>query len=283
VRDGSIEHNGGRDVTSYSTRSGVTSYAPGYEISAVSSQHGVTAYNPGYQVSISTARDGIVCWQSGYETYEMTPGLTRERLGGLYFTRDKQSLPEGLRATPGKLVLGRMPIFVQPEAIPMNHTSGTAGMTATGLLLPQLRNLDTNLTWKRWYDKIGEAIYSRWQYADVVPGIAHVQVEVTRNRDLFAQVVGFDTARFAAQPEVDSQKAFCEAAVGAVDRVSKFEIPEFPADAADVSKVTFYVDMKRTVDSAGGYAVASSGKSGARAQSAVPLPDPPVTQAEPGK
>ncbi|HEY9773029.1 MAG TPA: hypothetical protein V6C81_04405 [Planktothrix sp.] len=246
----------GQDITGGVTREGVTSFVAATDVKPAFSQHGITTYDPAYQVSISTERDGMICWQSNPQSNQMTTALRKETLGGVYYTRDP--LPEGLRASPGKLVLNRVPIFVQPVGMPMQTP-----LVAQGLLLPQLRSLnnDKNLTWKKWYDRLGQAIYARWQYCDVVPGIAHVKIDVDRDRTMKAEVVGFDPGPYAAKVDADTQKAFSQAAIGAINRVTQFEVPQFPEAATDVQRVTIYVDMKRSVDSNAGFTVATSSAS----------------------
>src|SRR5262249_43327592 len=124
---------------------------------------GTTAQLPGYKASASglKASRGIVCWAPGYEISVQTPGLIKESLGGMWYS------PSHPREVGGvKSFLGATPT--------------PTGMVAAPLLLPELREKtsDRNLDWDTWYKRVAKAVYSRWQFADVGPGLAVVRVTI---------------------------------------------------------------------------------------------------------
>jgi len=248
---GAVENTVAQETVSIPKRSGVTVYEPGYEVSVVAGRDNQRAYAPGYDVSISAGFDGIVCWKSGYEEEVGRPQLAKLSLGGLWFSSPKNQAPPELHATPLKLSINRMPVNLELIA-------GPRPLKLSARLLPPLHAcaLNADLSWDDWYKLIGQSIYDRWRYADVGSGTARLRVTITRNRDLSCQVIDFFPAPYAER-NVASETAFREAALGAVNLVGKFEIPEFP-QTPDLQAVTFDVEMKRTVDGAVGFDIAAA-------------------------
>lgn len=228
---------------------GVTAWEPGYEVARVRTiapslspapmldlrnkllSTSTTAQLPGYKASASAlkTRRGVICWAPGYEVSVQTPGLIKESLGGMWYA---PSYPRNVSSVKTFL-----------EAVP-----APSGMVAAPLLLPELRPgaADKNLDWDSWYKRIAKAIYSRWQYADVGPGFAVVRVNITTARDLSCRLVDFTPAEDMDR-NVVAETAFREAAVKAVNSVRTFEIPELPPMQGH-NRVTFDVEMKRTID-----------------------------------
>jgi hypothetical protein len=130
-------------------------------------------------------------------------------------------------------------------------------MVATGLLLPQLRaQALEKISWDEWYKRVARAIYCRWQYAEVGPGVATVRMVVTKDRDISCQLIDFQPATDIKRDAV-AETFFRESALKAVRMVTKFEIPELPTPL-DSDKVVFDLDLKRVVDGPVGVDVASS-------------------------
>ncbi len=48
------------------------------------------------------------------------------------------------------------------------------------------------LAWERWHKQLSEAIYTRWQRRVRTPGKATIRVDVTRNRQIRATILGTD-------------------------------------------------------------------------------------------
>jgi hypothetical protein len=171
---------------------------------------------------------------------------------------------KGLEALP----LGLSGNKTEISAIP---SGGTASAT------------DSNTTWGEWYKRVARAVYRRWQNADVGPGNARVSVTVNPDRTIVGRVLDFTPAA-DIERDVEQETEFKKAALDAVNLVSEFEIPEFPADA-DGSAVSFEVEMKREVDGPVGFDVASmpgSQNSAMQAASpAAPAGGKPTEKAEP--
>lgn len=264
------------DVSAISTRSGVSSWVPGWGTisgpgdiyawmkSTPFSFHGVTSYTrgggestiysadshatkPGTSEYMSTSHNGITCWSPGYEVQISSAGLTKETLGGIW------SAPGGVRPQPGLIAtteaLPRPQFFVQPVI-------GEGPLMARAQTLPGIEV--SVVTWEQWYKTVARAIYSRWRYAEVAPGVAKVRVTVLRNRELAARVVDFVPV-LGVDRNADNEKAFKEAALKAVNSVESYEIPPFPK-GVDSPQVSFDVDMKRSVEGDSGFDV-SSGRS----------------------
>lgn len=264
------------DVSAFSTRSGVTSWAPGWGTitglggnfsswmsSAPFSFHGVTSYmkgdegtiysatahatKPGTSEYLTTSSNGVTCWSPGYEVQISSAGLTKETLGGVW------SAPGGVRPQPGLIAttqaLPSPQYFTQPVV-------GEGPMMAQAQILPGIEV--GAVTWEQWYKTVARAIYSRWRYAEVMPGLAKVRVTVLRNRELGARVVDF-VPQLGVDRNADDEKVFREAALKAVKSVESYEIPTFPK-GIDSPQVSFDVELKRTVDGDNGFEV-SSGRS----------------------
>lgn len=280
---GGISHGNGittfdtaYDVSSATTRSGVTSWIPGWGSiaglggnisgwmsSAPFSFHGVTSYLKGddstiYSATVntnqagtseymSTSRNGVTCWSPGWEVQISSAGLTKETLGGLW------SAPGGVRRDPGLIAtteaLPAPQYFAQPVV-------GEGPLMARAQTMPGIEV--GVVTWEQWYKTVARAIYSRWRYAEVAPGVAKVRVTVLRNREMAARVVDFVPV-LGVDRDADNEKTFREAALKAVNGVASYEIPPFPK-GEDSPQVSFDVEMKRTVEGDAGFDV-SSGRS----------------------
>ncbi len=244
---------------SFTSISGVRTYAPGYEVlhnpppaaflsslpqsrSSPAARHGITSWIPGFEISVCTPRKGISTYVPGYEVAVSTARYTKNTLGGMWWA-SPGTTPE-LAANPGVLPEGT---FVQP-VLP----EGEAPLIATAGSLEHNPAVEgTNLTWNAWYRQVAKAIYSRWQYAEVGPGVATVQVTVTRDRNMYCQIVDFAPALYVER-DIPAETAFREAAVRAVNNVQSYEIPRFPGDSK-VQDITFDVLLKRTVDGPAGF------------------------------
>lgn len=231
------------------SRAGVTSYDSSYEANIVTGSESnfskslSTSFNrrvessstPPYRVSISAPRNGIVCWEPGYEVTAVSRGLRKETIGGLYFVPANDFVTP-LKATPNTLKPDR--IYAQPIVMldhPLRATAGGAYGTSCG----------GGGAWDEWYNDIAKAIYRRWQNAEVGPGIAKVRVLV-RERKMYTQLTEFVPAPFVDRDTV-AESQFRTSALAAVNDVSYYEIPEFPA-LPERSTVTFDAVLNRTVD-----------------------------------
>jgi hypothetical protein len=281
---GGISHGNGittfdtaYDVSGATTRSGVTSWIPGWgSISGIAgnisgwmssapfSFHGVTSYlkgdgestiysatantnQAGTSEHMSTSKNGVTCWSPGYEVQISSAGLTKESLGGVW------SAPGGVRREPGLIAtteaLPSPQYFVQPVV-------GEGPLMARAQTLPGIEV--GAVTWEQWYKTVARAIYSRWRYAEVAPGVAKVRVTVLRNKEMAARVVDFVPV-LGVDRNADNEKTFREAALKAVNSVESYEIPPFPK-GVDSPQVSFDVEMKRTVEGDAGFDI-SSGRS----------------------
>lgn len=225
------------------TISGISTYRPGYEVKEVPGTKGIRSYSPGYEVAVKPSRKGIIAYSPGYEVAVSVPGLIRSSLGGNW-SAGSPGGDGGLSATP--IGMPANMIFAQsvfPRAL-----------DARPLLLDGVAAEPVAENWQEWYTKTAAAIYSRWQYAAVGPGVARVRVTVTASRDIVGQVEDFTPAE-GVERNVPAETEFREAALRSVNLLSRFEIPSFPRGSAK-SQVVFTVDMKRTVDGAAGFDVA---------------------------
>jgi hypothetical protein len=234
---------------------GVAAYAPEYAVHKVSiapqkmlldpasiTTNGVTAYAPGYEVTVTSRNKGVMVWTPGYELSRVVPGAVKESLSGVWHS--------GLQPTA---LLARQGVLPQSQ-----FTKILVGppMVATGLLLPQLRaQALEKITWDEWYKRVARAIYCRWQYAEVGPGVATIRMVVTKDRDISCQLIDFKPATDTR--DVAAETLFRESAVKAVNMVTKFEIPDLPGPT-ESDKVVFDLDLKRVVDGPVGVDVASS-------------------------
>lgn len=98
---------------------------------------------------------------------------------------------------------------------------------------------------------MANAIYSHWQTLDVCPGTAHLEVTVQASHDVSGRVTDFTPAP-DIQRNTAAETQFRETAVGAVDHVGYFEVPDFPTKTKEV---VFDIDLKRTVDGPTGVTV----------------------------
>ena len=223
-------------VTPVSSLNGVKPKVPGQDVSKVTgalkhqdpkfvTRSGVTAYLPDYQVTVSTPKVGLASADS----------------------RAKATVTTRLfaNAHAGKLLSSSTISQIRP-------------LKATELLLPEYRSNGENarLTWDKWYQRFATIVYSGWQNADVGPGLANVRVTVTKSRDLSCQITDFTPAPDVVR-DIGKETAFREAAVRAVNLVSRFEIPEFP-QGSDLKKITFDVELKRTIDGSTPFSSASA-------------------------
>ncbi len=240
------------------SRGGVTSYDSSYESKVVTGSESnfsnslSTNYSrsverasvPPYRVSISAPRNGVVCWEPGYEVTAVAHGLRKETMGGLYFLPDTE-IVTALRATPNSL--RPEPMYAQPVVLlehPLRATAGGVRGPTSG----------AGSRWDEWYNDIAKAIYRRWQNAEVGPGIAKVRILV-RDRKMYTQLTEFAPAPFVDRDSV-AESQFRTAALGAVNDVSYYEIPEFPS-LPHRSTVTFDAVLNRTVDGPLGCEVAA--------------------------
>jgi hypothetical protein len=236
---------------------GVAAYAPQYEVHKIIvtsqtlpydptsvTQRGVTSWAPGYEVSVTSRNKGVVVWTPGYELSRLVPGAIKETLSGLWHS--------GLSTPP---LIASQGVLPQPQFAKV--LVGTSPLVATGLLLPQLRaQALEKISWDEWYKRVARAIYCRWQYAEVGPGIATVRMVVTKDRDISCQLIDFQPATDIKRDAV-AETFFRESALKAVRMVTKFEIPELPTPLVS-DKVVFDLDLKRVVDGPVGVDVASS-------------------------
>jgi len=225
------------------TISGISTYRPGYEVKEVAGTKGIRSYSPGYEIAVKPSRKGIVAYSPGYEVAVSAPGLIRSSLGGNWSAGSPEG-DGGLSATP--IGMPANMIFAEP-VLP-------GALDARPLLLDGVAAEPVAENWQEWYTKTASAIYSRWQYAAVGPGVARVRVTVTASRDIVGQVEDFTPAE-GVERNVPAETEFREAALRSVNLLSRFEIPSFPRGSAK-TQVVFAVDMKRTVDGAAGFDVA---------------------------
>lgn len=225
------------------TISGISTYRPGYEVKEAAGTKGIKSYSPGYEVAIKPSRKGIVAYSPGYEVAVSVPGLIKSSLGGNW-SAGSPGGDGGLNATP--IGIPANMIFAQP-VLP-------GALDARPLLLDGVAAEPVAENWQQWYTKTASAIYSRWQYAAVGPGLARVRVTVTANRDIVGQVEDFTPAE-GVERDIHAETEFREAALRSVNLLSRFEIPSFPRGSAK-TEVVFAVDMRRTVDGAAGFDVA---------------------------
>jgi hypothetical protein len=243
----------------YPVRSGIATYAPGYDVTLITSvvvppsmttsgseirSYGTTTSDT-YQIARSTSRSGVVCWSPGFEVSIESAGVVKNTLGGVWTA---PSAPQQeLRAQEEKLL--PKPELAQAIAAPLP-------MVAQAKLMPGLKAASVAANWQDWYARVAEAVYCRWQYAEVNAGQVRVRVEADRYHNLFCQ--GFAPAN-GTQVDVNYDSAFREAVVHAINSVTKFEVPDFPADA-NCGEVTFEMDMKRSIDGTSGYQIAKAPK-----------------------
>lgn len=234
---------------------GIAAYMPQYEVHKVTvtsppmaydpvaaTTKGVTAFAPGYEVTVISHNKGAVTWTPGYELSKLVPGAYKETLSGVWHS-----------GAPTPPLLASQGVLPQPQFAKV--LVGPTPMVATGLLLPQLRaQVLEKLTWDEWYRRVARAIYCRWQYAEVGPGCATIRMVVTKDRDIGCQLIDFTPAPDIKR-DVAAETQFREAAVKAVNMVTKFEIPDLPP--LDSDKVVFDLDLKRVVDGPVGVDVAN--------------------------
>jgi hypothetical protein len=179
----------------------------------------------------------------GYEVSYSAPGVTKQTLGGRWSAGSAATAaPASLSAVAG--ALPRTKMFVQALPVPVSY------MARPGLLSSIAANQKV-ADWPTWYKVVANAIYSHWQTLDVCPGTAHLEVTVQAGHDVSGRVTDFTPA-----PDIERNTAaetlFRETAVGAVDRVGYFEVPDFPTKT---KAVVFDIDLKRTVDGPTGVTV----------------------------
>jgi hypothetical protein len=179
----------------------------------------------------------------GYEVSYSAPGVAKQTLGGRWSAGSAAAAaPASLSAVAG--ALPRTKMFAQAVPVPVSY------MARPGLLSSISANQKV-ADWPTWYKVVANAIYSHWQTLDVCPGIAHLEVTVQAGHDVSGRVTDFTPA-----PDIERNTAaetqFRETAVGAVDHVGYFEVPDFPTKT---KAVVFDIDLKRTVDGPTGVTV----------------------------
>ncbi|HEY9676376.1 MAG TPA: hypothetical protein V6C76_00070 [Drouetiella sp.] len=236
---------------------GLAAYIPKYQVHKITdvmpptaydppmvTRSGVTSYKPGFEVTVTSRSAGVVTWTPGYEISKTITGVNKETLSGIWHTG---GAPSPLVASQGILPTPQFTKILVPDQKPLY---------ATTLLLPQLRSqAQEKLTWDDWYKRVANAVYCRWQYAEVCPGTATVRMVVTKDREVGCQLIDFQPAPDIKRDQKAETK-FRESAVKAVDMVTKFEIPDLPTPF-NGDKVVFDLDLRRTVDGPGGVDIAS--------------------------
>lgn len=180
----------------------------------------------------------------GYEVTITPPGLQQETLGGRWSGQypAPKFTPISLTAIPGTLTGDR--IFTRAEPVPVSQ------MATAGLLSGIKNNMNVQ-DWPSWYRAVARAIYTHWQTLEVCPGTAHLEVTVKPDHDISGRVVDFTPAP-DVERNVPRETEFRERAVGAIDNIGYFEIPNFPSKT---DQVVFDIDLKRLVDGPGGVSI----------------------------
>ncbi len=228
------------------TRSGVSFRTPGTQVSVVSSIPGKSSYDPGYRISVSGSRNGVVTYAPGYEVSLSTGTFEKMSLGAQWSipSNNPSTTTDGSGTLQAKNLSGTLLPDVRP-------------IRAKALLSPALlpSPSDKTLDWQHWYARVANAIYKRWQYAEVGPGLAKVRVTAKRASGLSFQIVDFVPAP-GVEREAAAETAFRETALRAVNQVTDYELPSFP-ESSTLDTVSFDVDMKRLVDGPQGFDVAT--------------------------
>jgi hypothetical protein len=208
------------------------------------SHNGVSCWSENRDTTVISSRKGVTSWTPGYEVRLQSAELTKSTLGGTWNAPGRKPINPVL-ATAAAMSTLTTSANIQPA---------TAPLLATPLLRSDaLASLAKPLNWDAWNKRMAQAIYSRWQNADVRPGMAKLRITVSRNRTMSAEVVEFVPAA-DVQSDLSTETAFRQAAIDAIHLVSSFEIPEFPTER---DAITFNLELKRTVDGPVGIDVAS--------------------------
>jgi len=241
---------------------GVTTFVRGYEVNSVLAQnlcsdtqnsdsyvqnsHGITELAT-HSVSSSSRTsvaygNGVVSWSPAFQVAASSNEVVKETLGGSWSFKpfrvpNLSAIPKGNSE------------LVQITGMPMP-------LVATGKLLPGLTTPQRPKSWDNWYSQTAQCLYSRWQDVEASSGTAKMNITVNKYRTVFCQCIGFEAAAGTA-PSREQESAFRETAVSAINSLSRYEIPEFPADT-NCNEVNFTIEMKRTVDGAKGFQVTRS-------------------------
>jgi hypothetical protein len=174
---------------------------------------------------------GVTSWRPGYEIKKIAP-VTPANANGKNVANNGASNGANTR-TP------RQVAAVNGPQIPI--------MKATPLLLPELKSKSDEKasSWEGWYKHVANAVYARWEYVEVGPGAATVEVTLTPNQDVSCRLVDFTPAQ-GVERNIVAETKFREAAIRAVNNVRSYEIGNPPS--ADYKKVVFDVELSRTVN-----------------------------------
>ncbi len=257
-----------------SSRRGVVAYVPGYETSTVpvttystsrssssdtniiTTRSGISSYVPGFEATTATTTNTSSTWHPGQVEVVASADYTKNTLSGVWYS------PSAVQTIP-QLVAGTEALPVNREyAQPVNReyaqpvvADDHQGLKATAQILSKPKS-SMGSDWDAWYDKIGRAIYSRWERAEVGPGSAKVRITIDQFRNMSCEVVGFRPAAFTEHDSI-SETAFRVTALRAVRDLSQYEIPELPPLAPHKYAVTFDLEMTRAINGPSGFIVAA--------------------------
>lgn len=175
---------------------------------------------------------GVTSWRPGYEIKKITPVAPAN--------------PNNKNVANTK---------TQPQVAAVNGPQ-VATMKATPLLLPELQSKSDEKasSWEGWYRHIANAVYTRWEYTEVGPGAATVEVTVTPSQDVSCRLVDFTPAE-GIERNIVAETKFREAAIRAVNNVRSYEIGTPPS--WEYKKVVFDVELRRAVNGPIGVYIAS--------------------------
>jgi len=159
-------------------------------------------------------------------------------------------VPQAARQRVGQLAIPQSQAWTNLRSLLTNHA--TAAQLSQRPVLPQLRAVtmalptDRATNWDDWYKKVAQAVYETWQQSGTGAGTAKLQIKVYPSRDVDCSIIDFSPATDLKRNQ-ETESAFREAAIHAVNALNRSAVWQYPATAARTKQVIIELELKHLV------------------------------------